>query len=165
MSFAKMICLLLTEDTLQHTATHCNTLPHTATHCNTLQHTTWYCTTFATHCTTLQHTATHCNTLPHTAARWHDFSIRVRYASFKCVCVCVCVCVCGMWRVCVRGVCVCVCVRVRVCVCVRDKTLQARGIRSWKWLLQCAKLQVQYRALFIHYRALSFTECKALFME
>jgi len=26
-------------DTLQHTATHCNTLPHTATHFNTLQHT------------------------------------------------------------------------------------------------------------------------------
>ena len=65
-------------NTLQHTATHCNTLhalqhsAHTATHCNTvhaLQHT-------ATHCTqrnTLQHsahTATHCNTqhtLQHTA--------------------------------------------------------------------------------------------------
>jgi len=26
----------LGEDTLQHTATHCNTLQHTATHCNTL---------------------------------------------------------------------------------------------------------------------------------
>jgi len=26
-------------NTLQHTATHCNTLQHTATHCNTLQHT------------------------------------------------------------------------------------------------------------------------------
>ena len=33
-----------------------NTLQHTAIHCNTLQHT-------ATHCNTLQHTATHCNTL------------------------------------------------------------------------------------------------------
>ena len=67
-------------NTLQHTATHCNTLGwatlytdmhtysqksgrysivdiqrlHTATHCNTLQHT-------ATHCNTLQHTATHCS--------------------------------------------------------------------------------------------------------
>jgi len=73
-------------NTLQHTATHCNTLQHadvpytmgikqqkqmgdqalplfntlqhTATYYNTLQHT-------ATHCNTLQHTATHCNTLQH----------------------------------------------------------------------------------------------------
>jgi hypothetical protein len=31
-------------ESLQHTATHCNTLQHTATHCNTLQHTsrTWF---------------------------------------------------------------------------------------------------------------------------
>ena len=65
-------------ETLQRTATHCNThcniLQHTATaqwthidvqrnashsppdkHCNTLQHT-------ATHCKTLQHIATHCKT-------------------------------------------------------------------------------------------------------
>jgi len=28
------------ENTLQHTATHCNILQHTKTHCNTLQHTT-----------------------------------------------------------------------------------------------------------------------------
>jgi len=83
-------------DSLQHTATHCNTLQHTATHCNTLQHTAtqttmyiplersgeakrrlvyeyWqnrYCNTLqytATHCNTLQHTATLCNTLQHTA--------------------------------------------------------------------------------------------------
>ena len=64
-------------DTLQRTATCCNTLQHTATHIqglavdwschvtltllpDTLQHT-------ATHCNTLQHTATHCNT--HTGAR------------------------------------------------------------------------------------------------
>jgi len=40
-----------TKDTLQHTATHCNTLQNTA-----LKHT-------ATHYNTLQHTATHCNTL------------------------------------------------------------------------------------------------------
>ena len=78
-------------NTLQHTATHCNTLlqrtathwknlsetsqltglgrerltlQHTATHCNTLQHT-------ATHCNTLQHTATHCNTLQHTATYYN----------------------------------------------------------------------------------------------
>ena len=38
------------DESLQHTATHCNTLQHTTTHCNTLQHT-------ATHCNTLQHTS------------------------------------------------------------------------------------------------------------
>jgi len=60
-------------NTLQHTATHCNTLETdrladggsgfgagktqcTATHCNILQHT-------AAHCNTRQHTATHGNTL------------------------------------------------------------------------------------------------------
>jgi len=71
-------------NTLQHTATHCNTLlrvmlekwsgqvrigmrkmdgfrtfvrmQHTVTHCNTLQYT-------EAHCNTLKHTATHCNTL------------------------------------------------------------------------------------------------------
>jgi len=41
---------------------HCNTLQHTATHCNTLQF-IWY----GAHCNTLQHTATHCNTLQHIA--------------------------------------------------------------------------------------------------
>ena len=40
------------EDTLQHSATHCNTLQHSATHCNTLQHTAQH---------TATHTATHCN--------------------------------------------------------------------------------------------------------
>jgi len=64
-------------------ATHCNTLQHTATHCNTLQHnakqaihcntlslcssqfapTRCISTNTATHCNTLQHTATHRNTL------------------------------------------------------------------------------------------------------
>jgi len=62
--------------TLQRTATHCNTrtfclcglrvlcirLPkaqdNAGPHCNTLQH-------IATHCNTLQHTATHCNALQH----------------------------------------------------------------------------------------------------
>ena len=29
----------LIDNTLQHTATHCNTVQHTAPHCNTLQHT------------------------------------------------------------------------------------------------------------------------------
>jgi len=49
-------------NTLQHTATHCNTLQHSATH---VIH-----TCVARHVTcliTLQHTATHCNTLQHTA--------------------------------------------------------------------------------------------------
>ena len=32
----------MTDDTLQHTATHCNTLQHTATHCNTLNTYTTY---------------------------------------------------------------------------------------------------------------------------
>ena len=46
-------------NTLQHTATHCNTLntrQHTATHDNTLYHP-------ASPRTTLHHTAAHCNTL------------------------------------------------------------------------------------------------------
>ena len=90
----KASCIVL--NTLQHTATPCNTLQlkgelqcpqHTATHCNTLQHTATHCNTrhcnkpklkgelhcpqssppaTATHCNTLQHTATYCNTLQHT---------------------------------------------------------------------------------------------------
>jgi len=45
-----------------------NTLQHTATHCNTsgllrmFTNVTSGCNTSATHCNTLQHTATHCNT-------------------------------------------------------------------------------------------------------
>ena len=64
----------LTDNTLQHAATCCNTVNtcrltillhplfslHTATHCNPLQPT-------ATHCNPLQHAATHCNALHHTA--------------------------------------------------------------------------------------------------
>jgi len=50
------------DDTLQHTATHCNTLQNTATHCNTLQYT-------ATHCNVLQRTATYYNTLQHMCTR------------------------------------------------------------------------------------------------
>jgi len=53
-------CLFLWNNTLYHTATHCNTLQHTATHCKTLDTTRW---------NTLQHTATHCNTLQHTWAK------------------------------------------------------------------------------------------------
>jgi len=62
-------------NTLQHTATHCNT------HCNTLQHTATHCNNSvwlwilwhegrmtATHCNTLQLNATHCKTLQHTAS-------------------------------------------------------------------------------------------------
>jgi len=63
-------------DTLQHTATHCNTLQHAATtHCNTLQHAAThhnvlpFVETSATQCNTLQYTATHRNTLQHTATR------------------------------------------------------------------------------------------------
>jgi len=60
-------------NTLQHTATHCNTL-HTATHCNALQHTTTHCNTLqhirhytAIYGNTLQHIAIHRNILQHTA--------------------------------------------------------------------------------------------------
>ena len=43
-----------TRSTVSIYANHCNTLQHTATHCNT--------THTATRCNTLQHVATHCNT-------------------------------------------------------------------------------------------------------
>jgi len=55
-------------NTLQHTATHCNTRKYSndrAARCNTLQHT-------ATHCNTRKYSndrATRCNTLQHTAAQ------------------------------------------------------------------------------------------------
>ena len=75
---SRVLCIIPSYSTLQHTATHCNTLQHTATHCNTLQHTATHCNTLSPafcsssdlddmftwwHCNTLQHTATHCNTL------------------------------------------------------------------------------------------------------
>jgi len=88
--YKSILIIWAAHNTLQHTATHCNTLQHkevsgpalqnTATHCNKMQHTaTQYLTatihisiqrqehldhvcTTATHCNTLQLTATHCNT-------------------------------------------------------------------------------------------------------
>jgi len=58
----------LQPNTMQHTATHCNTL-HTATHCNTLQHT-------ATHWNTLKHTATAIDPyLTRLIHIWHDPSM------------------------------------------------------------------------------------------
>jgi len=62
-------------NTLQHTATHCNTphcntLQHTATHCSTWRHTATRHTMLhhtARCCTTLQHVDEHCNTLQHNA--------------------------------------------------------------------------------------------------
>jgi len=68
-------------NTLQHSATHCNTmhytLQHTAIHCSTLQltqtakHDISGTREMKTHCNTLQHnalrTAAHCSTLQHTA--------------------------------------------------------------------------------------------------
>jgi len=57
-------------NTLQHTATRCNTL-QCIVRCNTLQHT-------AMHHNTLQHTATHCNTLQHTATHYHTPQYIVR---------------------------------------------------------------------------------------
>ena len=55
--------------------THSNTLQHTATHCNTLQSSlskrlqtlTYTMARFQKNSNSLQHTATHCNTLQHTA--------------------------------------------------------------------------------------------------
>jgi len=41
---------------------HCNTLQYTATHCNTHTNATHCNTHCSTHCSTLQRTATHCNT-------------------------------------------------------------------------------------------------------
>jgi len=76
--------MVFVHDTLQLTATHCNTPQHTTTHCNTLQHTATHCNTLfsrllqatifsawhtSTHCNPLQPTATHCNTLQHTTTR------------------------------------------------------------------------------------------------
>jgi len=60
-----------TQQSLQHTASHCNT-PHCTAHCNTLHRTATPCDTLqhtATYCNTLHHTATHCDTLQHTATR------------------------------------------------------------------------------------------------
>jgi len=81
-------------NTLQHTATHCNTLQqqtatrwfhktprkrypssrHTAAHCNTLQHISAHCSTLqhtAARCSTLQHKATQCNTVQHGATHYN----------------------------------------------------------------------------------------------
>ena len=55
-------------------ATHNNTLQHTATHCNTMQtHVIWQHT--AIHCKSLQRTATHCNTLQHTAIHCNTLQV------------------------------------------------------------------------------------------
>jgi len=59
-----------TDNTLHHTATHCNTLQHTATLMMmtwALQNTATYLQHPAPHCKALQRTATHCNLLQHTA--------------------------------------------------------------------------------------------------
>ena len=51
-------------ESLQYTATHCNTLQHTAIHCKTLRHT-------ATQCNAIYQTATSLTlTNPHTHRRW-----------------------------------------------------------------------------------------------
>ena len=68
-------------------STHCNnTLQHTATHCNTLQHLT-HTYQVATHYNnTLQHTATHCNTPQHTATTHPQPPGRCLMKSFKKAC-------------------------------------------------------------------------------
>ena len=94
---AKSSCRAATHcNTLQHTATCCNTLlQHTATHCHKQ---TWSCRViFRTerHCNTLNHTATnkpgvaeslcraatHCNTLQHTAAHHSILHDTVKHCS------------------------------------------------------------------------------------
>jgi len=87
---------------LRCAATHCNTLQYTATSCNTLltgnfftlQHAASHCNTlqrFAMHFNTLQHSATHCNTLQHIeeavsrqAAVIRDFFPCVQFYSTHC---------------------------------------------------------------------------------
>ena len=74
--------LILEQQQVQHTATHCNhgkTLKRTATHCNTLQYT-------AKHCYTLHHTAAHCNSY------WNN--IRDKPCAAVCCSVWQCVAVC-----------------------------------------------------------------------
>ena len=63
-----------------------DTLQHTATHCNTLQHTEVDTSGCRTHCNTLQHTATHCNTLQHTEA--DTSGCRHTYICMSCADVC-----------------------------------------------------------------------------
>jgi len=97
LSYVGTLSFLRTHNTphcvaLQHTIRHCNTLQHTAKY-NTLQHTATHCNSHCnSHCntpslsytlplicrnslafadagyTTLQHTVTHCNSLQHTAS-------------------------------------------------------------------------------------------------
>ena len=71
MSFVKESLTHCNTDTLQYTATRCNTLQHCAAHLNS-----WLLEEellspvkeSLTHCNTLQYTATQCNTLQHSAA-------------------------------------------------------------------------------------------------
>ena len=72
-----------TPSMMLHSIADCNTLQHTATHCNTLHS--------IADCNTLQHTATHCNTLQHTATHLIP-SLTAHYAEALCPCVwCICV--------------------------------------------------------------------------
>jgi len=108
----------------------CNTLQHTATHCNTLQHIRMYLCNKATHCNTLQqlqHSLTHSsvpgqqrvvefhcfnnflnklrNRFLFAASGGVEFSVIRHFGLVKPPCLCVYVCVC---------VCVCVCVKLNV---------------------------------------------------
>ena len=110
-------------DTLQHTATHCNSLQQIATHCNTLQHTAAHCNKLQctgcperARCNTLQRTATHCNALQHTcnaglercgccrAARTHRSSPCAR---LPCMYIYVCIYTCA---------------RIYSCMCVHTRS-------------------------------------------
>jgi len=94
-----ILCIIL-----QHNATHshvwrthyprelpqkniCNTLQHTATHCNTLQQTVMSDTHFILnrlskekYCNTPRYTETHCNTLQHTATHYNTLNCQVSAA-------------------------------------------------------------------------------------
>jgi len=65
---------------------YCNTLQHTATHCNTRK-TSHARLDVLTH--VLQHTATHCNTLQHThdIVFTHVYGRRVNLKRLTCVCI------------------------------------------------------------------------------
>jgi len=79
----RVVSIATLYNTLQHTATHCNTLKEIAN-----QHSTMDCLELplskhsATHCNKLQHTATHCNTLQRSTATGIASSLRLAEKKF-----------------------------------------------------------------------------------
>jgi len=61
----------VSRDTMQHTATNCNTLQQTATHCtNEVDQVQEWSLNIISSRHTLQRTATHCNALQHRLMKW-----------------------------------------------------------------------------------------------